>query len=113
MMADTLSARAQDLRAVASVLSFMLILGAVRRVADRLPAHRAGKRRRTQELLPHGAPWVVAPVYEKCRAENPAFEKNRDFWRDWLNIAIAWFCKPAWWRCPSTLIQQWAGCGSA
>jgi hypothetical protein len=34
-------------------------------------------------------PWGFwGPIYEKCRAEIPGFEKNRDFRRDMFNIAV-------------------------
>jgi SSS family solute:Na+ symporter len=34
-------------------------------------------------------PWGFwRPIYEKCRAEDPTLEPNRDFWRDWFNIGV-------------------------
>jgi len=34
-------------------------------------------------------PWGWwGPVFEKCRAENPAFQPNRDFPRDMFNIVV-------------------------
>jgi len=34
-------------------------------------------------------PWGFwQPVYEKCRADDPAIQPNRDFWRDWFNIVV-------------------------
>jgi Na+/proline symporter len=34
-------------------------------------------------------PWGFwKPIYEKCRADDPAIEPNRDFWRDWFNIVV-------------------------
>jgi solute:Na+ symporter, SSS family len=34
-------------------------------------------------------PWGLwRPVYEKCRAEDPTIQPNRDFWRDWFNIVV-------------------------
>jgi len=34
-------------------------------------------------------PWGFwRPVYEKCRAEDPTIQPNRDFWRDWFNIVV-------------------------
>ncbi|HWH69259.1 MAG TPA: hypothetical protein VNT26_07725, partial [Candidatus Sulfotelmatobacter sp.] len=34
-------------------------------------------------------PWGLwGPVYEQCRAENPNFQKNRDFCRDMFNLAV-------------------------
>jgi SSS family solute:Na+ symporter len=34
-------------------------------------------------------PWGFwRPIYEKCRAEDPTIQPNRDFWRDWLNVLI-------------------------
>jgi SSS family solute:Na+ symporter len=34
-------------------------------------------------------PWGFwKPIYEKCRAEDPAIQPNRDFWRDWFNIVV-------------------------
>ncbi len=34
-------------------------------------------------------PWGFwGPVLEKCRAEDPGIQPNRDFWRDWFNIAV-------------------------
>jgi SSS family solute:Na+ symporter len=34
-------------------------------------------------------PWGFwGPIYDKCRAEDPTLEPNRDFWRDWFNIVV-------------------------
>jgi hypothetical protein len=34
-------------------------------------------------------PWGFwRPIYEKCRAEDPTLQPNRDFWRDWFNIVV-------------------------
>ena len=34
-------------------------------------------------------PWGFwKPIYEKCRAEDPTIQPNRDFWRDWFNIVV-------------------------
>ena len=34
-------------------------------------------------------PWGFwGPIYEKCRAEDPGIQPNRDFWRDWFNIVV-------------------------
>ncbi len=34
-------------------------------------------------------PWGFwGPILEKCRAEDPGIRPNRDFWRDWFNIAV-------------------------
>jgi Na+/proline symporter len=34
-------------------------------------------------------PWGFwQPIYEKCRAEDPGLQPNRDFWRDWFNIVV-------------------------
>ena len=34
-------------------------------------------------------PWGFwRPIYEKCRAEDPTIQPNRDFWRDWFNIVV-------------------------
>ncbi len=34
-------------------------------------------------------PWGFwGPIYERCRAEDPTFQRNHDFWRDWFNIVI-------------------------
>ena len=34
-------------------------------------------------------PWGFwQPVYEKCRADDPTIQPNRDFWRDWFNIVV-------------------------
>jgi Na+/proline symporter len=34
-------------------------------------------------------PWGFwKPIYEKCRAEDPAIQPNHDFWRDWFNIVV-------------------------
>jgi len=34
-------------------------------------------------------PWGFwKPIYEKCRADDPAIQPNRDFWRDWFNIVV-------------------------
>ncbi len=34
-------------------------------------------------------PWGFwRPIYEKCRAEDPAIQPNREFWRDWFNVIV-------------------------
>jgi Na+/proline symporter len=34
-------------------------------------------------------PWGFwTPIYEKCRAEDPTIQPNRNFWRDWFNIVV-------------------------
>ena len=34
-------------------------------------------------------PWGFwRPICEKCRTEDPTIQPNRDFWRDWFNIAV-------------------------
>ena len=34
-------------------------------------------------------PWGLwGPIYEKCRADDPAIQPNRNFWRDWFNIVV-------------------------
>ena len=34
-------------------------------------------------------PWGFwGPIFDKCRAQNPAFKKNQDFWRDMFNLAV-------------------------
>ncbi|HOK44613.1 MAG TPA: Na+:solute symporter [Bryobacteraceae bacterium] len=48
------------------------------------------------------------PVYRMCLAEDPKFEKNRDFPRDMFNIAVAMVWQTAMVTAPIYLaIQQW------
>jgi len=48
------------------------------------------------------------PIYEKCRAENPAFEPNRDFPRDLFNLGIGLVWQVSMVTLPIYLvIQQW------
>ncbi|MGE5569991.1 MAG: sodium:solute symporter family protein [Rhodospirillales bacterium] len=48
------------------------------------------------------------PVYRMCLAEDPKFEKNRDFRRDMFNIAVAMVWQTAMVTAPIYLaIQQW------
>ena len=54
-------------------------------------------------------PWGFwGPIYEKCRAENPKFEKNRDFPRDLFNIVIGLIWQTSLVTSPIYLvIQHW------
>ncbi len=61
-------------------------------------------------------PWGFwGPIYEKCRAEDPTIQKNRDFWRDMFNIAVGLVWQTSLVAGPIYLvIQHWtARCGSA
>jgi Na+/proline symporter len=55
-------------------------------------------------------PWGFwAPVFDQCRAEDPAFEKNRDFPRDVFNLAIGLVWQTSLVTSPIYLvIQHWA-----
>jgi solute:Na+ symporter, SSS family len=54
-------------------------------------------------------PWGFwGPIYEKCRAENPSFEKNRDFGRDMFNILVGLIWQTSLVTAPIYLvIQHW------
>ncbi len=54
-------------------------------------------------------PWGFwGPIYEKCRAEDPSFEKNRDFGRDMFNIAVGLVWQTSLVTAPIYLvIQHW------
>ncbi len=54
-------------------------------------------------------PWGAwGPVYEKCRAEDPAFQKNRDFTRDMFNLAVGLVWQTSLVTSPIYLaIQHW------
>lgn len=55
-------------------------------------------------------PWGFwRPVYEKCRAENPSFQKNRDFPRDMFNIAIGLVWQTSMVALPIYLVIQQYG----
>jgi len=54
-------------------------------------------------------PWGFwNPIYEKCRAEDPGFEKNRDFSRDMFNLCIGLVWQTSLVAAPIYLvIQHW------
>ncbi|MBI5386868.1 MAG: Na+:solute symporter [Verrucomicrobia bacterium] len=54
-------------------------------------------------------PWGCwGPIYEKCRAENPAFQPNRDFPRDMFNVAVGLVWQTSLVTSPIYLvIQHW------
>jgi hypothetical protein len=54
-------------------------------------------------------PWGFwTPVYEKCRSEDPEFERNRDFPRDMFNIVIGLIWQTSLVTAPIYLvIQHW------
>lgn len=54
-------------------------------------------------------PWGFwGPIYDKCRAEEPGFEKNRDFQRDMFNLAIGLVWQTSLVTSPIYLvIQHW------
>ncbi len=54
-------------------------------------------------------PWGFwGPVYDQCRAENPRFEKNRDFKRDMFNLAVGLVWQTSLVTSPIYLvIQHW------
>ncbi len=54
-------------------------------------------------------PWGLwGPVYEKCRAEDPTFQKNREFRRDMWNVAVGMIWQTASVTAPIYLaIQHW------
>jgi Na+/proline symporter len=48
------------------------------------------------------------PIFEKCRAEDPTFEKNRDFRRDMFNLAVGLVWQASLVTAPIYLvIQHW------
>jgi Na+/proline symporter len=58
-------------------------------------------------------PWGFwGPVYEKCRAEHPQFQKNRDFPRDLFNIVVGLVWQTSLVTAPIYLvIQHWREMG--
>ena len=46
------------------------------------------------------------PILEKCRAEDPALEPNRDFWRDWFNVVVGIVWEIAMVAAPIFLVIQ-------
>jgi SSS family solute:Na+ symporter len=54
-------------------------------------------------------PWGFwRPIYEQCRAENPAFQKNGDFSRDMFNVAVGLIWQTSLVTAPIYLvIQHW------
>ncbi len=54
-------------------------------------------------------PWGLwGPVYEKCRAEDPTFQKNQEFRRDMWNVAVGMVWQTASVTAPIYLaIQHW------
>jgi solute:Na+ symporter, SSS family len=54
-------------------------------------------------------PWGFwGPIYQKCRAENPNFQRNRDFSRDMFNIAVGLVWQTSLVTSPIYLvIQHW------
>jgi len=52
-------------------------------------------------------PWGLwRPIYEKCRAEDPAIQPNRDFWRDWFNVLVGIVWELAMVAAPIFLVIQ-------
>ena len=52
-------------------------------------------------------PWGFwQPIYEKCRAEDPSIQPNRDFWRDWFNIIVGIVWELAMVAAPIFLVIQ-------
>ena len=110
MMAGTLAAVLKTYVPLPPVFSFMLILGisvAASLVACLLTAPE--KDDVLKSFYRTVRPWGWwRPVYDQCRAENPAFEKNRDFWRDWFNIGVGLVWQTSMVALPIYLvIQQW------
>jgi hypothetical protein len=110
MMAGTLAAVLKTYVPLHPVLSFMLILGislAASLIACLVTAPEKDDVLKCfyRTVRPWG--WWQ-PVYEKCRAEDPAFERNRDFWRDWFNIGLGLVWQTSMVALPIYLvIQQW------
>jgi Na+/proline symporter len=110
MMAGTLAAVLKTYVPLHPVFSFMLILGisfAASLIACLLTAPE--KDDVLKGFYRTVRPWGWwRPVYDLCRAEDPAFEKNRDFWRDWLNIGLGLVWQTSMVALPIYLvIQQW------
>jgi SSS family solute:Na+ symporter len=55
-------------------------------------------------------PWGFwQPIYEKCRAEDPTLQPNRDFWRDWFNIVVGLVWETSMVALPIFLVIQQFG----
>jgi Na+/proline symporter len=62
-----------------------------------------------KEFYRNVRPWGFwGPIYRKCRAEDPAFQKNQDCARDWFNIVVGLVWQTAMVAAPIYLvIQHW------
>jgi Na+/proline symporter len=55
-------------------------------------------------------PWGFwGPIYDKCRADNPRFEKNKDFKRDMFNLAVGLVWQTSMVAMPIYLVIQQYG----
>ncbi len=110
MVAGTAAAVAKIYVPVHPVLGFLLILAvsfAASIIACLLtrPEHEEVLKSFYRSVRPWGC-W--GPIYELCRAEDPAFEKNRDFWRDMFNITVGLVWQTSLVTAPIYLvIQHW------
>ncbi len=111
MVAGTAAAVAKIYLPIHPVFSFLLIL-AVSFAASILVCLLTPPEDETvlKSFYRTVRPWGFwRPIYRKCRAEDPAFEPNRDFPRDMFNVAVGLVWQTSLVTAPIYLvIQHWA-----
>ena len=110
MAAGTLAAVAKIYLHVHPVFAFLLILG-VSSAASIIVCllTRPEGDEVLKSFYKHVRPWGFwGPIYEKCRAEDPTFERNKDFPRDMFNLAVGLVWQTSLVTAPIYLvIQHW------
>jgi hypothetical protein len=72
------------------VLAFMVILG-ISGMASMVVCLLTSpeKDELLREFYTSIRPWGFwGPIYRQCRAQDPRFQKNQDFYRNWFNILV-------------------------
>jgi Na+/proline symporter len=110
MVAGTAAAVAKIYLPIHPVFAFLLILAvsfAASFIACWLTAPESDEV--LKSFYRNVRPWGFwGPIYDKCRAEDPSFEKNRDFNRDMFNIFIGLVWQTSLVTSPIYLvIQHW------
>ena len=71
------------------IVAFMLVLSVSGRRRSGLPGNAAGEHGTARQVLyDRPAMGILGPVFRQCRAENAAFQKNGDFYRNAFNLII-------------------------
>ncbi len=110
MAAGTLAAVAKIYLSIPPVYAFLLILGVSFAASILVCLATAPESDEIlQRFYRQVRPWGFwGPVLQKCRAENPAFRANEDFWRDMFNIAVGLVWQTSLVTSPIYLvIQHW------